>query len=307
VLQATFPGRGVGEKAPLSRIAPFAPGLSEISALFVANGATQADLPAVSGLPGGTHYWFWAADNALLLTTLDTALINGGATLTLEQGTGACVFCTGNGWAAIGLSGGSGPETVNLIAGTGIDITGIYPDLTIDATLYVPDQVNLIEGDNISITGIYPDLTIDAVSTIPLHPLVSRQQTGSFSLAAATWTRVPFVQPYVDIFGNWDNSNHYFVAPDNGIYWVHANCVFQAASSISRDVRIEIGIVGLPTYVYSISGQMPYTASAPRRFEVSGLQKMIAGEHLEVRVWADAASLLCLSSQVDIQYIHPFS
>jgi len=37
VLQATFPGRGVGEKAPLSRIAPFAPGLSEISALFVAN------------------------------------------------------------------------------------------------------------------------------------------------------------------------------------------------------------------------------------------------------------------------------
>ena len=131
VLQATFPGRGVGEKAPLSRIAPFAPGLSEISALFVANGATQADLPAVSGLPGGTHYWFWAADNDLLLTTLDTALINGGATLTLEQGTGACVFCTGSGWAAIGLGGGSGIQPLNLTADSPLAVDGTYPDLNL--------------------------------------------------------------------------------------------------------------------------------------------------------------------------------
>ncbi len=260
VLQATFPGRGVGEKAPLSRIAPFTPGLSEISALFVANGATQADLPAVSGLPGGTHYWFWAADNDLLLTTLDTTLINGGATLTLEQGTGACVVCTGSGWAAIGL--GSGGSAVNLTAGTGISITGTYPDLTVASTLDVPDQVNLTAGTYASVTGDYPDLVVDAV---PLNAGYSSPVVISGSYPDLTWSlnaqpscvfkttktddqtltsggsvkyRVDWNSAIYDTEGALTALSHTFIAPIAGYYQVNILCCYLPASSSGSLVRL---------------------------------------------------------------------
>lgn len=55
------------------------------------------------------------------------------------------------------------PAQFNPTAGTGIDISGQYPNQTITNT--APDQiVDLIAGTNISITGTYPDFTINSTS-----------------------------------------------------------------------------------------------------------------------------------------------
>lgn len=182
VLKATFPGRGLAEKQPIAKTITFAPGLDEVSVLFLAKGATQANLPAISGLANGTHYWFWAEDNDLTLTTLDTALVNGAATLLLEQGTGACVIYTGTGWVAVGLGGGGG-EQVNLIEGANILITGTYPDLTVEAV--VPEQLNLTEGDYATVTGTYPDLVVDA---LPLNAIATAPLNVSGSYPDITWS-----------------------------------------------------------------------------------------------------------------------
>lgn len=59
------------------------------------------------------------------------------------------------------ICGTSSSEEVTITAGTGISVSGAYPDFTIINTQ--PDQVvTLTEGSNITITGTYPDFTITA-------------------------------------------------------------------------------------------------------------------------------------------------
>lgn len=277
VLQATFPGRGVGEKAPLSRIVPFAPGLSEISALFVANGATQADLPAVSGLPGGTHYWFWAADNDLLLTTLDTALINGGATLTLEQGTGACVFCTGSGWAAIGLGGGSGPEAVNLIEGANIDISGTYPDLTV------------------------------AVTGIPItHALATVLQSSAIDIPTGTAARIPLDLVSIDIQNDFDTGVYKFLVSQPGVYRIEVKCNVYSLSDITRTVLLSIGqgTIGL-LHATCQSGLTSFISTDVHTYQISCLVSLALDDLVDVQIVANATGLKASLCNFRIEYVHP--
>jgi hypothetical protein len=79
-------------------------------------------------------------------------------------GTGAVQELTvGTGLTLAGgsLTNAAPDQTVALTAGTAINVTGAYPNFTIDNA--APDQiVSLTAGTNITISGTYPNFTIDA-------------------------------------------------------------------------------------------------------------------------------------------------
>ncbi len=301
VLKATFPGRGLAEKQPVSKTITFAPGLDEVSVLFLANGATQANLPAISGLANGTHYWFWAEDNDLTLTTLDTALVNGAAALLLEQGTGACVIYTGTGWIAVGLGGGSGAAPVNLIEGENIVITGTYPDLTIDSISFNP-----IEGSNITISGTYPDITFAAIGEIPTHSLVIRQHASTVSVPTGGNGRVPFATAVVDILGDYDEAEDKFVVPFTGIYAVSASCNFGAIPDVTTTVTLAIGHGILNTvHITTTSGPTVLFSSTSRTLQVSCLLSLTQGDLVDVQIGALASGVSCSTGRFQVEYVHP--
>jgi hypothetical protein len=73
-------------------------------------------------------------------------------------------------------------QTVSLSNGTGINVTGTYPNFTITNT--APDQtVSLTNGTNISITGTYPNFTINSTasggSAFPFTPVAGGNATST--------------------------------------------------------------------------------------------------------------------------------
>lgn len=156
-LQNTFPLRGVPDKAVLAKPINFTVGLTEVGAVYNITGATTATMPAVSGLPVGTHYWFWAGTNAVTIGVPDAATINGAATLYVESGAAALVVFDGSNWVGVPLSGagGGGSAPVNLIAGTNVSITGTYPDKTINASTLDIQGVGDIIVDSVSYPTVY--------------------------------------------------------------------------------------------------------------------------------------------------------
>jgi len=121
------------------------------------------------------------------ITAASNGSTSGGVT-SIIAGTGISVdTATGD----VTVTNSAPDQTVTITAGTGINVTGIYPDFTIDSTItqYTdadarlalsagtgisydnttgiitnsePDQVvTLTAGTDISITGTYPDFTID--------------------------------------------------------------------------------------------------------------------------------------------------
>ncbi len=99
-IKATFPGRGKVDMGTIAEAATFSFSAAEVGSVYVGAGATAANLPAVSGLPNGTHWFLRTGAAAIVVATDDAALINGAATLTVASNTGALLLLNGTDWIA---------------------------------------------------------------------------------------------------------------------------------------------------------------------------------------------------------------
>lgn len=156
----TIYGSAVTEASPMARL----------NLVNIWNG--QQYIASMNAAPAGTlgqasaglrfkvsHYDFGSAAPVIF----DSLLLDsdGGATLPSLAGVGTRMMVAD-------LNGKFGtqaiPSNVNLIAGTGISVTGSYPNLTVTNTL--PDQVVTLTGTGATnITGTYPNFTINSVNT----------------------------------------------------------------------------------------------------------------------------------------------
>lgn len=100
ILKATFPGRGKVDMGTINQAATFSFAVAETGSIYVGTGATAANLPAVAGLPDGTHWFLRTGASAILVATDDAALINGAATLTVPSNAGAIFALNGANWVA---------------------------------------------------------------------------------------------------------------------------------------------------------------------------------------------------------------
>ena len=100
VLKATFPGRGKVDMGTIDEAATFSFSAAETGAIYVGTGATAANLPAVSGLPNGTHWFLRTGASSILVATDDAALINGATTVTVPSNAGAIFALNGSNWIA---------------------------------------------------------------------------------------------------------------------------------------------------------------------------------------------------------------
>ena len=125
------------------------------------------------------------------------------------------------------ITNDSPDQTVTLTDGTGISITGTYPDFTI--TNSDPDQtVTLTDGTDISVTGTYPDFTISYTGSgggsgtvtsvdmsVPTGLLVSGNPittTGTLSVTFDTGYSIPTTASQ----GNWDTAYSNYLQWDGG-------------------------------------------------------------------------------------------
>jgi len=303
VLKSTFPGRGGAEKAPILKLATFTPGLDEISALFVATGATQANLPAISGLADGTHYWFWAEDNNLVLTTLDTALINGGETLTLLQGTGACVFCIGTAWVAIGIPGAGGGGGKTVLAGANIVVEEDAVSYTVNA-----EGVEFSSSDNTVVIDAtaYPSVDLTVVpAQLTLGALTSVNSTTGLSIPINTWTRAIFGETLTNPGDDFDQGNSVYIVPRYGVYAFSTQCTFVAGSSdIVTDLRVAITRVGHPTQIEYIEDSFSLLAYDTRTVQVSGHVRCFASDEVEVTIYSLNTAIYLNHVILSAQYMH---
>lgn len=82
-------------------------------------------------------------------------------TVALTEGTGIDVTGT---YPNFTITNSAPDQTVSLTEGTGIDVTGTYPNFTIANTL--PDQtVAFTDGAGINVTGTYPNFTVASTIT----------------------------------------------------------------------------------------------------------------------------------------------
>lgn len=95
-------------------------------------------------------------------TSHTVTLSNSGGSIQYVEGTGIGLATTGTGLnGVLTITNSSPDQTVALTAGSGISITGTYPNFTI--TNSSPDvTVTFINGGGISITGTYPNFTLTA-------------------------------------------------------------------------------------------------------------------------------------------------
>ena len=104
------------------------------------------------------------------LTPANSATINGAASITLVTNQGAIVFYNGTAWFALTSIPGSGGTITDVIAGTGL--TGGGSSGAVTVSLATPVSVadggtgtptpGLVAGSGISVTGSWPDQTIAA-------------------------------------------------------------------------------------------------------------------------------------------------
>jgi hypothetical protein len=114
-------------------------------------------------------------------TALEYATVTGTGTVTsvaVSAGTGITASVTGNASInpTINITNSAPDQTVALSNGTGINVTGTYPNFTIANT--APDQtVALSSGAGISVTGTYPNFTIantgGGVSSVTATPPIT--------------------------------------------------------------------------------------------------------------------------------------
>ncbi len=159
VLQTTFPGRGVTDMAPITKTINFVPGVNEVGALYVINGATTCTMPVASGLPTGTHYWIWTPSAPLTLATSDGTLINGAVGATVPTLSGMIITYNGTGWILMRVGPGA----------PGADGAGIGIGLT----------ENTWAGDNTSISA-----TVSQNTAFGYNALLAAEGNGNVAVGA---------------------------------------------------------------------------------------------------------------------------
>lgn len=137
-IKATFPGRGKVDMGTIAEAATFSFAAAETGSVYVGTGATAANLPAVAGLPSGTHWFLRTGAAAIIVATDDTALINGVATLTVASNTGALFILNGTDWIAFlfpDTSSAAGPAFCAIMTNGSANLavtSGVATDVRID-------------------------------------------------------------------------------------------------------------------------------------------------------------------------------
>lgn len=131
---------------------------------------------STTNLTEGTNLYWTAtrSNNALTSSAINTAI--GGTVLKSTDTTSLS--------NRINTVSASIPAQYNPTAGSGISITGTYPNQTISNT--APDQtLNLSSGTGISISGTYPSYTITNTSASPtFNNTVSRTLNSNYTISA---------------------------------------------------------------------------------------------------------------------------
>jgi hypothetical protein len=172
---------------PLPDFEPCTPCLTEVAVdgiTIVGNGTPEDPLIAIGGGPGGS------------LTVRDEGTIVASGVVNMNFRGGA-VNANSSTPGSVNID----VQEVQLTEGTGIDITGTYPNFTIANTL--PDQtVVLTEGTGIDITGTYPNFTIAATGGTGTVTSVAATVPNPTNPAFSVNVPNPNSTPSIDITAN---------------------------------------------------------------------------------------------------------
>jgi len=165
----------------------------------------------------------------------------------------------------------AGALPANLSAGTGISITGTYPNQTITNT--APDQVvSLTGGTGVTISGAYPSFTINAATGITV---------GTTAVTSGTAGRVFFegagnvVQQDAGLF--WDNTNKRLgvgATPDTAV-----RLDVRAQGALSTDIALRVRNSADTADIFSIRGNndiyLPVAAANSSNFIYAGTDSLL--------------------------------
>jgi hypothetical protein len=160
------------------------------------NAAAVAVTLGGDGTGIGAQWWCFFENIGAGTATItpSSGTINGGADITLVTNQGAVVFFDGVNWAALTSIAGSGGTITDVVAGTGLTGGGSSGSVTL--ALATPVSVadggtgtaspGLVAGSGINVTGSWPDQTIAATGTAYIKGTVT--VTSSNGHASGTFT-----------------------------------------------------------------------------------------------------------------------
>lgn len=100
-LKQTFPGRAGADTRAIAKGAGYTPASSEVGVVFVHTATLTVTLPAIAGLPDGTHYVFKGLAGTTTVTAYGSELIDGAANFTFASPGWSRVVKTATGWTAL--------------------------------------------------------------------------------------------------------------------------------------------------------------------------------------------------------------